>query len=102
MTGQRTRALRAIAAGAALSAALATTTAAHAAVPAAQRCGAEDAPGWDWSRCGNHRRGVVTMWGTPKIVTCGDLRWLVRHGDLDRRSTPRLPGDARCGRKGGR
>lgn len=57
----------------------------------------EDDPCWTWPIMGNRQRGVVTMWGTPKNVTCGDLRWLVRHGDLDP-FTPRLKGDAMCGR----
>lgn len=63
----------------------------------AHPCGAEDDPTWVWYRCGNGQRGVVTMWSTPKVVTCGGFRWLVRHGDLDPH-TPRLRGDARCGR----
>lgn len=63
-------------------------------------CPAEDSPSWNWVRCGNNSRGVVTMWGTPKVVSCGDLRWLVRHDDLDPR-TPWLKGDFSCGRRVG-
>jgi hypothetical protein len=62
------------------------------------RCGTEDDPAWVWSRCGDHRRGVVTMWGTVKVVSCGDFHWLARHHDLDHRSTPVLRGDWGCGR----
>ena len=29
---------------------------------------AEDMPCWNWATMGNHRRGIVTVWGTPKIV----------------------------------
>jgi hypothetical protein len=61
-------------------------------------CPAEDDPGWNWRLCGNHRRGVVTMWGTPKVVSCGELRWLVKHGDLDPH-TLWLRGDWSCGRR---
>lgn len=61
------------------------------------RC-VEDMPCWNWATMGDKHRGVVTMWGTPKVVSCGGLRWLVRHGDLDPH-TPRLRGDAMCGRK---
>jgi hypothetical protein len=58
----------------------------------------EDDPCWNWATMGDRKRGVVTMWGTPKIVTCGGLRWLVRHGDLDPH-TPWLRGDYSCGRR---
>lgn len=61
------------------------------------RC-TEDMPCWNWATMGDKHRGVVTMWGTPKVVSCGGLRWLVRHGDLDPH-TPRLRGDAMCGRR---
>ena len=71
---------------------------AHSTGVATLPCGSEDSPDWNWHRCGNHRRGVVTMWGTPKVVSCGALRWLVRHGDLDPH-TPRLRGDRECGRR---
>ena len=64
--------------------------------PHAKTC-TEDMPCWNWTTMGDHRRGVVTMWGTPKVVSCGDLRWLIRHGDLDPH-TPRLRGDGACGR----
>jgi hypothetical protein len=60
------------------------------------RC-TEDMPCWNWATMGDRNRGVVTMWGTPKVVSCGGFRWLVRHGDLDPH-TPRLKGDAMCGR----
>jgi hypothetical protein len=67
------------------------------AAPSRARC-AEDMPCWNWSVMGDRQRGVVTMWGTPKVVTCGSLRWLVRHGDLDP-GTPWLRGDYSCGRR---
>jgi len=77
-------------------------TFAHASTPPmvakAQPCGAEDDPTWVWYRCGDGQRGVVTVWGTPKVVRCAGFRWLVRHGDLDPH-TPRLKGDHHCGRK---
>jgi hypothetical protein len=73
------------------------TPAQRAVAPSVTPCGAEDGRTWTWSRCGDGRRGVVTMWGTPKVVTCGGLRWLVRHGDLDPH-TPWLRGDRSCGR----
>ena len=63
----------------------------------AQPCGAEDGNTWVWYRCGDGQRGVVTMWGTPKNVSCSGFRWLVRHGDLDPH-TPHLKGDYWCGR----
>jgi hypothetical protein len=88
----------AIVAGALFGMSLMSVITAANARASAPRCGAEDSPGWVWSKCGNRKRGVVTMWGTPKTVTCGDLRWLVRHGDLDPH-TPRLPGDRACGRR---
>lgn len=69
-----------------------------AAAPARAGCPQEDDPAWNWVRCGNGIRGVVTMWGTPKFVTCGDLRWLVKHGDLDPH-TPWVRGDWSCGRR---
>jgi hypothetical protein len=69
--------------------------------PARVRCGSEDSPGWNWARCGNGKRGVVTMWGTPKVVSCGDFHWLATHGDLDPRE-PWLVGDYSCGRRVGR
>lgn len=73
----------------------------HASTPSAPAhaipaCGAEDDPSWVWFRCGNRMRGVVTMWGTPAVVTCGTFRYLVRIGDIDTRSTPKLRGDAWC------
>jgi hypothetical protein len=61
-------------------------------------CGAEDSPSWVWSRCGDGRRGVVTMWGTPKVVDCRHLRDLIRQGDLEP-ATPWLRGDYSCGRR---
>jgi hypothetical protein len=61
-------------------------------------CGQEDSPEWSWPQCGNRERGVVTMWGTQKVVNCGDFHWLATHDDLDRRSTSVLRGDWRCGR----
>lgn len=64
----------------------------------ARSCPAEDDPSWNWVRCGNGRRGIVTMWGTPKVVSCGEFRWLARHGDLDPR-TPWIVGDYSCGRR---
>ena len=57
---------------------------------------AEDDPRWNWHLCGNHKRGVVTMWGTPKVVTCGEYHWLVTHGDLDPHNAI-LAGDRECG-----
>lgn len=69
------------------------------AAPARGACPEEDDPGWNWVRCGNGARGVVTMWGTPKVVSCGDMRWLVRHHDLDERLTPWIVGDYSCGRR---
>src|SRR3954462_1046480 len=68
-------------------------------VPATLPCPEEDDPSWNWVRCGNGQRGIVTMWGTPKVVSCGDMRWLVRHRDLDERLTPWIVGDYSCGRR---
>jgi hypothetical protein len=61
-------------------------------------CGAEDGGTWTWYRCGDGRRGVVTMWGTPKVVDCRHLRDLIRQGDLEPH-TPWLRGDHHCGRR---
>lgn len=71
--------------------------AAPSAPASAARC-AEDMPCWNWATMGDGHRGVVTMWGTPKVVTCGGLRWLVKHGDLDP-GTVWLRGDYSCGRR---
>jgi hypothetical protein len=80
----------------------ALTLAGAAAPPAAPArvapCPNEDEAGWNWVRCGNGARGVVTMWGTRKVVSCGDMRWLVRHGDLFP-GTPWIVGDYSCGRR---
>jgi hypothetical protein len=39
----------------------------------------EDAPCWSWSQMGNRRRGIVTAWGTPKVVgPCGYRREVLR------------------------
>jgi hypothetical protein len=70
---------------------------ASAAVTLASPCN-EDEPCWNWARMGNGKRGVVTMWGTPKVVTCGQFRWLARHLDIDPR-TPWMTGDYSCGRR---
>jgi hypothetical protein len=59
-------------------------------------CGQEDDPSWVWTRCGNRMRGIVTMWGTPVNVDCGTFRYLVRIGDVDTSSTPRIKGDVYC------
>lgn len=64
--------------------------------PAATRC-TEDMPCWNWATMGNGRRGIVTMWGTPKVVTCGGMRHLVKTRNLDP-YTRRLRGDGMCGR----
>jgi hypothetical protein len=65
---------------------------------APRACPEEDSPAWNWVRCGNGYRGVVTMWGTEKVVSCGEFRWLARHADLDPR-TPWIVGDYSCGRR---
>jgi hypothetical protein len=46
----------------------------------AYHCGAEDDLSWSWSRCGNHRRGIVTNWGNPRVVgICGFARLVRSH-----------------------
>lgn len=57
----------------------------------------EDMPCWSWPTMGDGMRGVVTMHGTPKVVSCAGMRSLIRHRNLDPHS-PRLKGDAQCGR----
>lgn len=61
----------------------------------APRCGAEDAPTWTWSRCGNHRRGVIDLRTGLRVVVgpCAFRRlWL--HGDADlSRASERMRGD---------
>lgn len=44
----------------------------------------EDEPCWRWPTMGNHRRGVVTMNGTPLVVTVRRFCRLYLHGNLDR------------------
>lgn len=67
-----------------------------AASPAATAC-QEDDPCWRWPTMGNRKRGVVTMWGTPKVVTCGDFRYLHRTRNLSPGSRAgSLPGDWSC------
>lgn len=70
----------------------------------------EDEPCWRWPTMGNRMRGVVTMHGTPLIVTARRFCRLYAHRNLDRypfnpaaeRGDGWLPGDgwvlARCGR----
>lgn len=43
---------------------------------------AEDDPAWDWTRCGNHKRGVVTVHGTPLVVGPCRFQYLFRTGHL--------------------
>ena len=70
---------------------------ASAAVPVAGKNCQEDEPCWTWSTMGNKRRGIVTMWGTPKVVTCGQYRHLYRTGNLDIGSRPgSMRGDWSC------
>lgn len=43
---------------------------------------AEDDPCWNWAKMGNHRRGVILLDGTPKVVgPCGFNR-LWAHGAI--------------------
>lgn len=45
---------------------------------AAQPC-LEDQPCWSWSQMGNHKRGIVTVWGNPAVVgPCGFYRHYVK------------------------
>lgn len=74
----------------------ASTPASTPSVPAqARTCPAptEDSPGWDWTRCGNHRRGVVTVNGTPLVVGPCRFRRLMQDLQLDYRPTDVLKGD---------
>ena len=83
--------------------ALATPAHARSASASALSCGAEDGPTWNWARCGNHKRGVVTLYGNVRTVgpcqfarlwRAGHLRYSVRvQGRTYRHLLPRLRGD---------
>jgi len=45
-------------------------------------CPAEDDPAWNWSECGNHRRGIVDAWGNPRVVGPCEYVYRARHGML--------------------
>lgn len=58
-----------------------TANASTGAIQPAPFC-AEDNPCWNWAKMGNHKRGVVLVDGTPKIVgPCGFNR-LWAHGAI--------------------
>lgn len=61
--------------------------------PYAARCGPEDGAGWNWRRCGDHQRGVVTIGGRRLVV--GPIRFdrLNRAFRIDWTRTLRLYGD---------
>ena len=61
------------------------------------RC-TEDMPCWNWATMGNRTRGIVTMWGTMKVVDCFHLRDLLAWDDVDPHN-PWLRGDYSCGRR---
>lgn len=53
---------------------------------------ADDEPCWNWTTMGNRRRGVVTMWGTPLVVSPHRYCLLARHHNLSP-GLPKLRGD---------
>ena len=66
-----------------------TTDGAH----AVRYCGPEDGPAWNWRRCGNHKRAIVTLAGRRLVV--GPIRF-DRIDDafrIDWTATPKLRGD---------
>lgn len=52
----------------------------------------EDAPCWNWATMGNHRRGIITMWGTPEVVSPCRYQHLAKRGLI-------APGDHMLGDK---
>jgi hypothetical protein len=58
----------------------------------APRCGAEDGPGWVWTKCGNRKRGVRDWNGRLRVVTKRTFCRVV----IDWSRTPQLPGDPSC------
>ena len=53
---------------------------------------AEDAPCWNWARMGNHRRGIVTLYGNVRVVGPCQYARMRRAHRIDPH-TPRLRGD---------
>jgi hypothetical protein len=58
----------------------------------APRC-QEDAPCWHWPTMGNHKRGIVTMNGTPLVVGPCRFARMMRAGNIDYQPTDYLRGD---------
>lgn len=63
----------------------------------------EDDPCWNWVTMGNRKRGVVTLWGTPKVVgpcefralwMAGSLRYHVTVDGTTYRTLDRMKGDS--------
>lgn len=88
--------IRTTAAVLAATAALAVAGDAAASTPqSAIRC-VEDAPCWTWSKMGNHKRGIVTAYGTPKIVGPSGYRriWFDTPRSMRHLLGPKMKGDA--------
>lgn len=45
----------------------------------------EDQPCWNWATMGNHHRGIVTMHGTPLVVSPCQFQRLMRARNVDYR-----------------
>lgn len=44
--------------------------------------GPEDEPGWNWAKCGNHQRGVVTLDGNVYVVGACEFNRMWAHGAI--------------------
>ena len=91
------RSLAAVAIGAAVLMIACTLALGDALAHASTRtaCGAEDSAAWVWSRCGNHKRGVVDLRTGRRVVVgpCAFRRlWLHGNADLSR-PADRMRGD---------
>lgn len=53
----------------------------------------EDMPCWNWASMGDHRRGVVTMFGTPLVVSPCKFQRLMKMRVIDYRPDDVLKGD---------
>lgn len=60
---------------------------------AAETCTTEDSPGWNWAKCGNHQRGVVTLDGGVYIVGACEFNKMWAHGAIRHIGTTPLPGE---------
>lgn len=54
----------------------------------------EDAPCWNWASMGDHHRGIVSMHGTPLVVSPCRFKKLMQSGMLDYRFSDVMRGDA--------